>query len=409
MNNSTHKKNSYMPYGKPYIDKDDIKAVIEVLESDWLTTGPLVSRFENAFSKVVNAKYVIACSSGTAGLHLSVMALGLKENDIVIVPANTFAATANVVRYVNADIIFSDVDPETGLMTPENFQDVINKSSIINTVIPVHYSGQCVDMKNINEIAGKNNISIIEDACHAIGAKHEIKLDSSSPVGSCSLSDITVFSLHPTKNITMGEGGIITTNNIYLRDKLINLRNHGINKLPENFLNSNLAYDSNKKLNPWYYEIKELGLNYRASDINCALGYAQLKKLNKFLNRRQELVRYYDANIKPLSPIVVSTKRNNNCFSACHIYVVLIDFCKLSIDRSELMRELDKMGIGTQVHYIPVYKHPYYKDRYGEINLPGAEKFYERCLTLPLFPSMDEEDVVNVVNKLTKIISTSSK
>lgn len=392
-----------LPYGRQVIDDEDIAAVIEVLRSDWLTTGPMVREFEMQFAQTVGAKYAVACSSGTAALHLAAMALHLGPGDQVIVPTMTFLATANAARYVGADVVFCDVDPATGLMTAETFDLALKSAPRAKAVIPVHLAGQCADMVTIQALAHQHGLAVIEDACHALGGFQDCKRIS-SPVGSCTMSDMSVFSLHPVKIITTGEGGAITTNNERLFERLCNLRVHGITKIPSDLTSKSLAFDAAGEPNPWYYEMRELGYNYRISDINCALGITQLAKLAGFVERRREIVALYDDFLKPLAPLVMPLGRTTTSAPAWHLYIVRIDFKAVKISRAEVMRAMSETGVGTQVHYIPVHHQPYYKALYGYKHFPGAERYYDHCLSIPLYPTMTDEDVMVVVQALQTVL-----
>lgn len=375
-----------------------------MLQSDFLTTGPVIQEFEEKLTEKTGAKYAVACSSGTAALHLAAMGLDLGPGDAVVVPSITFLATANAARYVGADIIFSDVDPKTGLMGPDDFKKALNNSTAnIKAVFPVHLAGQCADIAAISEISRKNGIAVMEDACHALGTTYTTE-GGRSLAGSCSHGELAIFSFHPVKTISMGEGGALTTNDKQLADRLKDFRNHGMIREPDQFINFDLAFDENQNANPWYYEMHETGFNYRASDIHCALGISQLGKFDRFAERRKKLARLYDEALEPFSPILHPIQRVPNCDPVWHLYVVLIDFDKIGMSRAKLMNMLRENGIGTQVHYIPVNRQPYYQSLYGDQLLPGAEKYYQQCLSLPLFPGMQDNDVMKVIDVLESIL-----
>jgi len=398
--------NKVLPYGRQGIDDSDISAVVEVLRSDWLTTGPKVQEFEETFADKVGAKYAVSCSSGTAALHLAMLALDVNKDDKVIVPTMTFLSTANASVFVGADVEFADVDPNNGLLDINFVETLLENDNLkkISAIIPVHLYGQCVDMERINELADKFDIAVMEDACHALGTKYYTKEGNVIPVGACSHSMMAIFSFHPVKTITTGEGGIVTTNSKEIYEKLKRFRNHGIIHDPDEFTNKELAYAKDGDSNPWYYEMADIGYNYRASDIQCALGISQLSRLESFIAERQSLADLYDTELKSLFPLVKPVKRQKNCETAWHIYAVLIDFEKLSIDRAALMNRLLEKGITTQVHYIPVHMQPYYMRRYSESNFSGALDFYKRVLTLPLFPGMYADDVLHVTQSLKQCI-----
>lgn len=395
---------THIPYGRQSIDGLDVDAVSTALLCDYLTTGPSVEAFEAALSKQLDAPFVVACSSGTAALHLSALCLDLEAGDEVVVPAITFVATANCARYVGAEVRFADVDPRTGLMTSELFEESLTQrdSNRVRAVLPVHLSGQVVDMPAIAEISDRNHLQVVEDACHALGSRG-VNAGTASAVGSCHHSLSACFSFHPVKTITTGEGGCVATRDPSVAQKVRRFRSHGIDRALDPPQNTELAYDRNGLVNPWYYEMNELGFNYRISDIQCALGLSQLAQLDHFSERRRSLADRYTELLKPLAPLVVPVEKVPGT-PVLHLFVVLIDFDAIAMDRANLMRQLEGLGIGTQVHYIPVHMQPYYRKRYGQITLPGAEAFYESCLSLPLFPSMLDEDVARVVSALNDII-----
>lgn len=387
-----------IPYGRHYLDETDINAVIEVLKSDWLTCGPVVKSFENKLSETVNAYYTVSCSNGTTALHLALLALDVCQHDVVLVPAITFLASANAARYVGAEVVFVDVDPTTGLMTAQTLEDAIlkNKDKNLKAVINVHLAGQCENLEMICKVARKYGLRIIEDAAHAIGTCYISEAGNSYPIGSNTYSDLTTFSFHPVKTIAVGEGGAVTTNDEMIARRLRNLRSHGMVKESTQWLNQC------EEKGPWYYEMHELGYNYRISDINCALGLRQLQKLEKFKQNRAQLVQKYDElfksinNLNPLRKIRFSN-------TSWHLYILLIDFQALKLNRKSLMKILQEKGVGTQVHYIPVYKQPYYRKRYGDMSLSGAEEYYSKVLSIPLYVGLTFEHQELIVNSFTKL------
>lgn len=394
-----------LPYGRQSIDEADIAAVAEVLRGDWLTTGPAVDEFEAAFAEVTGAAHAIACANGTAALHLAALTLGLKPGEKAIVPAMTFAATANAVRYCGGEVIIADVDPDTGLMTAETLeQAAASVDGDIRAVFPVHLNGQCIDMDGIADFARDRGWTMIVDSCHAIGGTWTGTDGVSHPVGDSKVEAMSTFSLHPVKTITMGEGGVVTTSDAKHAQHLRRLRNHGIEREAGNFVQPDEAFDVSGDLNPWYYELAELGFNYRASDIQCALGHSQLKKLPGFIDRRREIVARYDAALPALAPKITPLARTPDNLPAWHLYVALIDFAGAETSRGAVMRELREAGIGSQVHYLPLHRQPYYRARYGDLALPGADAYYARCLSLPLFPAMADSDVDRVVDALASAL-----
>jgi UDP-4-amino-4,6-dideoxy-N-acetyl-beta-L-altrosamine transaminase len=391
----------FLPYGRQTIEDDDIEAVVDALRSDLLTTGPRVAEFESAFSAKVGAAHAVACSSGTAALHLAALALGLGPGDAVIVPSVTFLATANSVRCVGAEVVFADVDPETGLMGPSHLEEALSRlcDARARAVFPVHLNGQPVEMESISDIAERNGLAIVEDACHALGGTYR-----NTSIGACANSTMACFSTHPVKAIATGEGGLVTTNDPRFAKSLRTLRNHGITREPSEFANRKLAFADDGCANPWYYEMHHPGLNYRLSDINCALGVSQLAKLDRFLDRRRALADLYDCLLARLAPVVRPLSRVAWGHSGWHLYVVRIDFESIGIDRAAVIARLRSAEIGTQVHYLPLHHQPYYLERYGQLSLSGADLYYSGVLSLPFFSSMTEEDVERVVDALFTLI-----
>ncbi|AIK96933.1 UDP-4-amino-4,6-dideoxy-N-acetyl-beta-L-altrosamine transaminase [Candidatus Odyssella acanthamoebae] len=378
-----------IPYGRHHIDQQDIDHVIEVLQGDWLTCGPIVETFEAELATQVGANHVVSCSNGTTALHLAMLALNIGVNDVVLVPAITFLASANAARYVGADVVFVDVDPKTGLMTPETLKVAItaHKDKNLKAVVNVHLAGQCEDLEKIHEISRQHGLWLIEDAAHALGTIYTDSTGQDHFIGANSFSDLTTFSFHPVKTIAMGEGGAITTQDSQIAAKLKLLRSHGMVREASQW--------QGVETGPWYYEMQELGYNYRISDINCALGSSQLKKLESFIAKRRALVAQYDRAFALSSTITTLTKLPTSR-TAWHLYIVLMDFAQLGLSRADFMKQLKDKGIGTQVHYIPLYHQPYYKKLYGEVNLPGAEAYYASCLSLPLYAGLtqDQQDAV---------------
>ena len=395
----------FLPYGRQSIDDDDIEAVTRVLRSDFLTTGPAVDEFEKAFADKTGAAHAVACANGTAALHLAALALEIGPGDHVVVPTITFLATANAARFVGADVIFADVDPETGLMGAEELSAVLdaNPDKNIRAVFPVHLAGRPADPEGVSAVARMAGIGIVEDACHALGTRYQTT-DGQVSVGGCSHADMAIFSFHPVKTIASGEGGMVTTNNAALAARLRSLRSHGMTRNEEEMQLRDRAFDPDGTLNPWYYEMPEVGFNLRLSDIHAALGASQLGKLEKFAVRHRALAAVYDELLEPLAPKIVPVRNRQGTDPVQHLYQVLIDFPGLQTTRATLMNALRADGIGTQVHYIPVHTQPYYREVYGKLDLPGAEAFYQRCLSLPFYPAMKDEDVVRVVDSLRRVM-----
>jgi len=393
---------TFLPYGRQSISEADIAAVVETLRSDFLTTGPMVERFETALAETVGAKEAVVVANGTAALHLAVMSEELSPRCAVIVPAITFAASANCVAYCGAPVIFADVDPITGLITDETFDDALKilerdyHGYRLGGVIPVHYAGRPVDLSHIREVCEEHGSFVIEDACHAIGT-----VGPQGPVGSCQSSTAACFSFHPVKTLTTGEGGAITTNDLALARRLRALRSHGIERDPAHFVG--LHYDGEGDTGPWVYEQHCLGYNYRLPDINCALGLSQLKRLPEFAARRKALVAAYQAALAVTNiPVNWKCSEHDTVF---HLFAVNIDFAALGTTRTTVMAGLRERGIGTQVHYAPVHRQPYWQTRaLAQRDLPGADRFYQNTLSLPLYADMADDDPARVIQALSEVL-----
>ncbi|MGE0734855.1 MAG: UDP-4-amino-4,6-dideoxy-N-acetyl-beta-L-altrosamine transaminase [Alphaproteobacteria bacterium] len=396
---------AFLPYGRQTIEDDDIAAVAAVLRGDWLTTGPAVEAFERALAQRTGARHAVVCNSGTAALHLAMAALDIGPGDAVIVPAITFLASANAARYVGAEVVFADVDAATGLLRAEDVAAALKRVGALRprAVLPVHLGGHIADLPAI--AAAAPGLAVIEDACHALGGAYA-RGAAEVPVGACADSVAACFSFHPVKLIAMGEGGAVTTNDAALANRLARLRSHGMERDAGRWGDAELGF-TDGAANPWYYEMPELGWNYRASDINCALGLSQLSKLDRFLQRRRQLAAAYDRHLEPLAPIVRPVPRPAGQQGGWHLYGVAIDFARAGVSRAELMRRLRATGIGTQVHYIPVHRQPYYRRRYGALALPDADAYYARCLSLPLYPAMTDADAARVAAALAAALHSA--
>ena len=375
-----------IPYGRHHITEDDINAVVETLKSDYLTQGPAITAFEKAFAEYIGAKYAVAVNNGTAALHLCTMALHVKPRDKVITTPITFAASANCVKYCGGDVIFADIDPSTFLMDLNKVEEILKTDlkKEIKGLIPVDFAGYPINAEEYRELADKYNLWIIEDACHAPGAYFTDKFGKKQLSGKGIFSDLTVFSFHPVKHIATGEGGMITTNSNELYQRLILLRTHGITKdssrLKENH-------------GGWYYEMQDLGYNYRITDFQAALGLSQLKRADWGLNRRNEIAHKYDMAFEGTS--VITPKVSKDVFHAYHLYVILIE------NRLELYNYLKNNKIYSQVHYIPVHLQPYYKIfGWKSGDMPVAEKYYEYCLSLPMYPTLTDDEQTFVIEKV---------
>lgn len=394
----------FLPYGRQLIEEDDVAAVAEVLRGDWLTTGPSVAAFEQALCEVTGAAHAVACANGTAALHLAALALRLAPGDRVVVPSITFLATANAVRLAGGEVVFADVDADSGLMEAPQLDAAIRRAGDaggqLKAVFPVHMAGQCAALADIAEVAARHGLAVVDDAAHAIGSRYLTPQGGTQPIGDGRQTAMTTFSFHPVKTIAMGEGGAVTTNDDALAADLRHLRSHGMRREAAQMQNRDLAFDAEGAVNPWYYEMPEIGLNYRVTDIQCALGLSQMKKLDRFVARRRALVARYDAQLAGLAPLLRPIAKSEASAPAWHLYAVLIDFEAAGVSRAQVMERLRTKGIGTQVHYIPVHLQPYYRQRYGAQQLPGAESYYARTLSLPLFAAMEDSDVDRVADGL---------
>jgi UDP-4-amino-4,6-dideoxy-N-acetyl-beta-L-altrosamine transaminase len=388
----------FLPYGRQSIEDDDIAAVAAALRGDYLTTGPLIGRFEQALAKAVHAEHAVVCCNGTAALYMAARALGLGKGSKVIVPAVTFLATASAPHLAGAEIVFADVDPDSGLMRPADLQGALARCGRADALFNVHLNGQCGEAEEIAVLARHHGLKIVDDACHALGT--EIR-PGSSLVGENAFSDLTVFSFHPVKTVTMGEGGAVTCNDAKLDAALRLHRNHGMTRQREEFVQAD-GFDADVP-NPWYYELVEPGFNGRVTDIQCALGLSQLAKLPRFSTRRRALAAAYDALLAPLAPLLKPVA-HTNCLPTLHLYPVLIDFAALGQSRREVMARLKEEGIGSQVHYFPLHRQRYFAARYGELSLPGADRYYERVLSLPFFAAMAINDVKRVSETLADVL-----
>ncbi|MBK5276968.1 MAG: UDP-4-amino-4,6-dideoxy-N-acetyl-beta-L-altrosamine transaminase [Desulfuromonadales bacterium] len=383
-----------IPYGRQSISDEDIQAVVEVLRSDWLTQGPTVELFERAIAEYCGAEYAVAVSSATSALHLACLAAGLGPGDIFWTSPNTFVASANCGLYCGADVDFVDIDFHTYNLDVEQLEEKLvaaaSLGSLPKLVIPVHFSGQSCAMERIRELSGKYGFSVIEDASHAIGGRYK-----DHTIGSCFLSDMAVFSFHPVKIITTGEGGMVLTNRRELYEKLVRLRSHGITRNPDLM--------QGESHGPWYYQQIELGFNYRMTDIQAALGLSQMQRLDEFVVRRHELAqRYSDAFIDlPLT----TPWQSPDSYSAFHLYVIRLQLDKIRITHKQFFEYLLERGILVNLHYIPVHTQPYYADLgFRQGDFPQSEHFYKEAVTIPLYPAMTEEQQDHVITVMRKAL-----
>lgn len=364
-----------IPYGRQHITEEDIEAVVKTLKSDYLTQGPVVKQFEEAFADYVGAKYAVAMSNGTTALHLACLVLGVRPGSKVITTPITFAASANCVRYCGGEVVFADVEPDTILLDIEKVRTLLENAprGSYDGIIPVDFAGYPVDLEAFRELANEFGLWLIEDACHAPGGHFTDSTGYIQRCGNGNFADLSIFSFHPVKHIACGEGGMITTNRKDLYEKLLLLRTHGISKNPA---------EMQENHGGWYYEMIELGFNYRLPDLACSLGLSQLKRAAQGLARRRQIATLYDLAFEN-TPIRI-IKPNENIGHAYHLYIIQVE------NRKALYEDLREQGIYSQIHYIPVNTLPYYK-KFGYQKMPVAEAYYEHCLSLPMYPSLTEE------------------
>lgn len=402
----------FLHYGRHNISAADIDAVVDVLRGNWLTQGPDIEKFESRIAQAVSARHVIACSNGTAALHLSLLALGIGPDDIVVTTPITFLADANAARYVGAGVQLVDIDSATGNMSPLKVAELLqgDRDHRIKAIIPVHFAGQPCDLVEIYRLAKNHGASVIEDACHALGAKYPAD-GQWCHVGCNAHSDLAAFSFHPVKHVACGEGGAVTTASPVLAQKVRKLRSHGIERI--DFQHLNLSQDRTGTLNPWYYELHELGYNYRLTDIQAALGASQLDQLQFSIAERQRIAQTYEQLINDTFADRSVTLLGNVSGSnhAYHLAVALIDFESFGVTRAEVMRKLAADEIGTQVHYIPIHYQPYYQRLFkGQtVQLPEAETYYQQALSIPMYPQLTELDCQRVVNALEAALKSKGE
>ena len=379
-------RETMLPYGRQWVDEADVQAVVEVLRSNWLTTGPKVSEFEQAFADFVGAREAVAVSNGTAALHAAMYAIGIEPGDEVIVSPMTFAASANCVVFQGGTPVFADVDPDTLLLDPALVEAKITPRT--KAIIAVDYTGQPCDYDALRAIADRHGLILVADACHALGGSYKGR-----PVGS--LADLSIFSFHPVKHITTGEGGMITTDDPELARRMRVFRNHGITS----------DHRQRAQQGSWFYEMVDLGYNYRLTDIQCVLGISQLRKSPGWVARRREITQRYNAAFAEV-PTVEPLSVRDEVSHAYHLYVVRLDLTQLGATRADVFAALRAEGIGVNVHYIPVHLHPYYRERFryhgGEC--PIAEAEYERLISLPMFHRMSDNDIEDVVEAVSKVV-----
>ena len=379
-------------YGKQSIDENDIDAVVEVLKSDFLTQGPAIEKFEKCVAEYCGAKYAVAVTSATAALHISCLSAGLGKDDILWTSPITFTASANCGRYCGADVDFVDIDPSTYNMSIAELEKKLQAAEIKpRVVVPVHLAGQSCEMDKIYKLSQKYGFKVIEDASHAIGADYK-----ETKVGCCKYSDMTVFSFHPVKIVTTGEGGMVLTNDKDLYEKLVLYRSHGITRDPK--LMTGTADG------PWYYQQIDLGFNYRMTDMQAALGYSQMQKVNEFVSKRRYLAKRYNELLKNINGIQLPDQ-NEDTKSSWHLYVVRVDFSKISKTKNQIFAEMTEKGICLNLHYIPVHTQPYYENLgFKGGDFPNSEKYYEEAFTLPLYYSLTDEQQDHIVKSLVEVL-----
>lgn len=375
-----------IPYGRHWIDEEDIQAVVKVLRSDWLTTGPVVEEFESAVAEFVGGRYGVAVSSGTAALHAAMYAAGIQGGDEVILPPMTFVATANAVVFQGGKPVFADVDPRTLLINPAEVEKLI--TSRTKAIVSVDYAGQPCDYEALQRIARSHRLFLISDACHSLGGEYKGR-----KVGT--LADLTVFSFHPVKHITTGEGGMVLTDNAKFAEKMRRFRNHGLTT----------DHKQRAKIGTWFYQMEDLGFNYRLSDFQCALGLSQLRKLPGWVRRRQEIAHHYNqalADLPAFQPLAVMAYVSH----AYHLYIVQVDLGRVKRDRTSIFRKLRKEGIGVNIHYIPVHLQPFYRKAFSTQAgmCPVAEAAYDQILSFPIFSTMKDREVAEVTTKIGNIL-----
>ncbi|WP_026464835.1 UDP-4-amino-4,6-dideoxy-N-acetyl-beta-L-altrosamine transaminase [Adhaeribacter aquaticus] len=388
-----------IPYGRQHITEEDIQAVVQTLHSDFLTQGPKVEEFEQAFANYVGSKYAVAVANGTAALHLCALALGVSVGTRVITTPITFAASANCIKYAGGEVYFADIDPETALLDIDKVRSLLQSKpkGYFSGIIPVDFAGYPINLEAFRNLADEYGLWIIEDACHAPGGYFINSEGDKQLCGNGNYADLAIFSFHPVKHIATGEGGMVTTNNRELHEKLLLLRTHGITKNPE-LLQENHG--------GWYYEMQTLGYNYRMPDMLTALGISQLKQAEAGLRKRQEIANRYDtafrtnAKIQILNPAANQPGLKNELYHAYHLYVILIEY------RKGLYDYLRAKQIYAQVHYIPVHTMPYYQDLgFNKGDFPLAENYYAQCLSLPMFPSLTKEEQEYVIQRVQEFLN----
>ena len=402
---------SFLPYGVQTISDADIQAVVSVLKSAYLTQGPTVERFETSLKKYFHAEHAVAISNATCGLHIAYLAAGVGPGDAVIVPAITFAATSNAALYCGATPIFADIDPVTACMSPESIErcfELAAKARLkVKVIAPVHLAGKPSNLTRIVEIAKARDVIVIEDACHAVGGEYRLNpSDSFQMIGSGKHTAMAVFSFHPVKHLTTGEGGAVLTNDPRVAEKLRMLRSHGITKDASKLTNKTRAMNGSE-VNPWYHEMQILGFNYRLCDIQAALGESQMTRIPEFVKRRRDIAAMYDSQLAGVKNLKTPVGDDALTRHGYHLYQVRIDYAAAGISRASMMNRLKEKNVGSQVHYVPVFWHPYYAEHpnlwLADLT-PEAERFYATTLSIPMYPTLTNQDVEHVCKTFKQIL-----
>ena len=385
-----------IPYGKHSISEEDIQAVCDVLRSDWITQGAVIERFEKSVATYCGAKYAVAVCNGTSALHAAYLALGLKEGDTVWTSPNTFVATANAALFCGAKVDFIDIDPETYCLSISKLEQKLKVSAEVGqlpkAVVPVHLAGQSCEMSRIHELSQQYGFTIVEDACHAIGGDYK-----GEKIGNCEFSNMAVFSFHPVKIVTTGEGGMVVTNSTELYERLKLFRSHGITR--------EVSMMSNPYPEPWYYEQVELGMNYRLTDIQAALGLSQLKMIDQFVKKRRQIAERYNSELKNL-PLVLPYQQPDS-YSSYHLYVIKLKLNDINKSHLQVFQELKEKGIGVNLHYIPVHTQPIYRKLGFQIGaFPIAEQYYKEAISIPMFYGLKEDEQIYVIAILREILKS---
>lgn len=393
-----------IPYSTQSISDHDIAEVVKALRSGWLTQGPKIEEFEHKLARYTGARYAVVVANGTAALHLACLALGVQAGDEVITSPITFLASANCVLYAGGKPVFADIEPERLTLDPQKAIKLVNRKT--RGLIPIDFAGQPADLPNLYRLARQKGLFVLEDGCHAIGGTYSVR-GKQYKIGGCHHADACVFSFHPVKGLTTGEGGAVTTNRRDIYEKLIQLRTHGVTKEPSVLKNKKMAFDQGRSKKPggWYYEMQMLGFNYRLTDFQCALGISQLARLDTFVEKRRAIAAFYDDAFKGF-PLLETPHRIAGSQSAYHLYPIQLCLDQLKVSRHTVFEELRKQGLGVQVHYIPVHLQPFYQKRgWRAGQFPMAEAYYERTLSIPVYPGLTKIQARRVVQTVKRVLT----